>query len=94
MKLTLIPQHGADGDETLAIHVAGNVLTLDGVPLDLSKGDTHDNLISATKVGKVWHATVIARLGSDAAPDTGGPWVVENARGDVEIPYIRIEVTK
>jgi hypothetical protein len=98
MHLTLSPQAGLPGQPEMTIHVAGEVMTLDGVPYDLSpvpeggegwpEGDTP--LIGPIRrINGVIHATLIARLGDTAAPDQGGPWVIPDAEGDVIIPAAR-----
>jgi len=98
MHLTLSPQQGLPGQAEITLHVAGDVLTIDGTDYDLApvpeggegwpEGDS-PFLGPITRQGGVIHATIIARLGDDAAPDQGGPWVIGNAAGDVTIPAAR-----
>ena len=96
IKLTLIPQHGADAEPEMTIHVAGDVLTLDGTPYDLSPvpeggegwPDEGPFIGPITRHDGVLHVAIIARLGDTATLDPGGPWVID-AAGDVEIPAIR-----
>jgi hypothetical protein len=88
MKLTLIPQHGADGDAEVQIIVAGTTLVIDGSACDLT--DTpREPVLSVTLDDGGLHVTLIARLGPDAALDPGGPWVLDVADGPVEIPALR-----
>ena len=84
----------------MTITVAGEVLTIDGIDYDLSAvpegGEgwpEEDTLIIGpiTRIDGVLHVTVVARLGDDAAPDQGGPWIIENANGYVTIPAKRSE---
>ena len=88
IKLTLIPQHGADGDETVQIEVAGMTLVIDGEVHDLTDAP-REPVLSVTLEDGGLHATVIARLGPDAMPNPGGPWVIDAEDGPVTIPYQR-----
>ncbi len=98
MHLTLSPQAGLPGQPEMTIHVAGDTITLDGVPCDLSavpeggegwpEGET-PFAGPIRRIGGVIHATLVARLGETAASDKGGPWVIEDASGDVTIPAAR-----
>jgi hypothetical protein len=101
MNLTLIPQLGADGDPEMAITVDGDVVTIDGVPYDFaSVPDGGEHLPDLTapfvcpirRVDGVIHATIIARLGADAAMEQDGPWLVNAASGQVVIPALRQQV--
>lgn len=104
MHLTLTPQQGLPGQSEMTIHVAGDTITLDGTPYDLSavpeggEGWPEEGtpfIAPITRTGGTLHVSLIGRMGSEAAPDQDGPWVIENATGDVEIPYARIaEVTE
>lgn len=100
MNLTLIPQFGADGDSEITLHVAGDVITIDGSPYDLgavpaggegwSEGES-PFMAPVPRQDGVLHVTIIARLGHDAAPDQDGPWMIEGAAGAVVIPAQRME---
>lgn len=98
MKLTLTPQHGLPGQPGMSIHVAGDVITIDGLPYDLGAvpeggegwPDEGPFIGPITRTGGVLNVALIARLGDDAAADQGGPWVID-AEGDVEITYARKE---
>ena len=97
MHLTLTPQQGLPGQPEMTIHVAGDVITIDGVPYDLGavpKGgegwpDEGPFIGPITRIGGTLHVSLVARLGDTAAPDQGGPWVIEAASGDVETPAAR-----
>lgn len=99
MHLTLSPQAGLPGQPETLIHVAGDVITIDGTPYDLSAvpeggegwPDEGPFIGPITRTDGIIHATIIARLGDTAAPEQGGPWVIEGAQGDVTIPAARIE---
>lgn len=100
MKLTLIPQLGADGDVEMTINVSRDTITIDGVPYDLSAvpeggegwPDGESPFIAPiTRQGGVLHVTIVARLGETTAPNPSGPWVIESAAGDVLIPAKRME---
>ncbi len=99
MHLTLTPQRGLPGQPETTIHVAGDVLTLDGTPYDLSDvpegGEgwpvTGPFAGPVTRTGGVLHATVAVQLGDDAASVQDGPWVMSNATGAVAIPAARID---
>jgi hypothetical protein len=94
MKLTLIPQFGTPDQPEMTIHVAGDVLTIDGIAHDFSGVTKEANPPAPYFIGPirrvkgVIHATIIARIDSTAADDPGGPWEVK-ASGDVAIPAIR-----
>jgi hypothetical protein len=102
MHLTLTPQMGLPGQPEMTIRVVGDTITLDGVAYDLSavpeggEGEWPDSPITGNirREGGTLHVTVIARLGDTAASDQGGPWVIENAAGDVVIPAKRVEVAE
>lgn len=98
MHLTLSPQVGLPGQPETTIHVAGDVLTVDGVDHDLSpvpeggEGDWEDSPLSGPirREGGVIRATVLVRLGETAEsnqPDS--PWTLPDASGAVTIPAIR-----
>jgi hypothetical protein len=98
MHLTLSPSVGLPGEPETTIHVAGDVITIDGTPYDLSpvpeggEATAEDSPFVGriTRAADVIHCTVLVRIGDTAAPDQGAdPWVIENAEGDVEIPAIR-----
>ena len=96
IKLTMIPQHGADAQPEMTLHVAGDVLTIDATEYDLSavpedgEGWPDDGpfIGPITRLDGVLRATVLVRLGPDAALDPGGPWLLD-ASGDVTIPAAR-----
>lgn len=98
MHLTLHPQQGLPGQPEMTIHVAGDVIMIDGTVHDLSavpesgegwpEGES-PLLGPITRQNGVLHVHFVARLGDDAAPEQGGPWVIENALGDVTIPAMR-----
>ena len=98
MHLTLIPQQGLPGQPEMTIHVAGDVITVDVIPYDLASvpegGEGWPEAESPfigpiRRIDGVIHATLLARLGDDTAPDQGGPWIIETAQGDVVIPAAR-----
>ena len=98
MHLTLVPQQGLPGQAEMSLHVAGDTITVDGVPYDLSpvpeggegwpEGES-PFIAPITRQAGTLHVTLIARLGDSAAPDQDGPWIIEAASGDVEIPAVR-----
>lgn len=98
MRLTLIPQLGTPDYPEMTIHVAGDVLTIDGTPHDLSaipEGGAGIPGVGTCFVGRIHriggmiNATLIARLDGTASDDTGGPWVIDDADGAVVIPANR-----
>ena len=100
MKLALSPQVGLPGQPETKLHVAGDVLTIDGTPYDLSpvpeggEATAEDSPITGkiTREGGTLHATVRVVLGDDAEsnqPTDPAHWIVENASGDVAIPALR-----
>ena len=98
MHLTLSPYVGLPGQPEMTLHVAGDVITIDGTAYDLSpvpeggEGDWPDSpfIGPIRRIGGVTHATVLARLGDTAADDQpGGPWIIQDASGDVGIPALR-----
>lgn len=98
MRLTLIPQLGTPEQPEMTIHVAGDVLTIDGTPHDLSAipeggagipGSGSGLVGRIHRIGGVINATLIARLDGTASDDTGGPWVIDDAAGQVVIPANR-----
>ena len=98
MHLTLSPQVGLPGQPETTLHVAGDVLTIDGTAYDLSpvpeggEGEWPDSpfIGPIRRIGGVIHATVLARLGDTAANDQpDSPWVIPNASGAVTIPALR-----
>lgn len=102
MNLTLSPQQGLPGQPEMALFVAGETLTIDGVDYDLSAvpeggegvPDEGPFVGCITRQSGVLHVTISARMGDDAAPDQGGPWVIEGPSGDVPIPYTRVEAVE
>lgn len=101
MHLTLSPQAGLPGHPETTIHVTGDVITIDGMPYDLSAvpegGEGHPKgetpfVGPIRRIGGVIHVTLIARLGDTAAPDQpDSPWVIPAAYGSVTIPAARKE---
>lgn len=100
MILTLSPQAGIPGQSETTIHVAGDTITIDGVPYDLSSvpeggvGEWEDSPICGPirRIGGVLHVTVRVALGPTAADDQPrdpAHWVLPNAEGDVIIPALR-----
>ena len=98
MHLTLSPQAGLPGEPETALHVAGDVLTIDGTAYDLSpipeggQGEWEDSPLIGPirRIDGVIHATVLVRLGATAADEQPeSPWTIENASGDVTIPAAR-----
>ena len=98
MKLTLSPTAGLPGHPETTIHVAGDVLTIDGTAYDLSpipeggQGEWEDSPMVGPirRIDGVIHATVLVRLGATAADDQpDSPWTIETASGDVTIPAAR-----
>jgi hypothetical protein len=107
MHLTISPTVGLPGQPETTLNVAGDVLTIDGTAYDLSPvpeggegwPDGETSFVGPIRrIGGVIHATVIARLGDDAAsfqPTDPAHWIIPDAQGDVTIPAIRkpVEVT-
>ena len=102
MHLTLSPQAGLPGQPETTLHGAGDLLTVDGTPHDLSpipeggEGDWPDSpfIGPIRRIGGVIHATVLVRLGDDAADCQScdpAHWVIPNASGTVTIPAARKE---
>ena len=98
MHLTLSPQVALPGEPEAALHVAGDVLTIDGTAYDLSpipeggQGVWEDSPLIGPirRIDGVIHAAVLVRLGATAADDQpDSPWTIENASGDVTIPAAR-----
>lgn len=103
MKLTLTPQVGLTGQSEMKLHVAGDTITIDGTPYDLSpvpeggEATAEDSPFvgKITRINGVIHALVLARLGDTAASDQpDSPWLIESASGDVEIPAARMGVAR
>ena len=90
------------GQPELTLHVAGEVLTLDGVAIDLSAipeggegwPSDEDGRIAGPirRIDGVLHVHIVARLDDTATPHQDGPWVIETASSDVTIPATRKEV--
>ena len=98
MHLTLTPQQGLPGQPEMTIHVAGDTITIDGTPYDLSpvpeggEATAEDSPFvgKITRINGIIHCTVLVHLcdtADDDQPDS--PWVIENATGDITIPAIR-----
>lgn len=99
MHLTLSPQHGLPDQPEMTIHIAGDMITIDGIDFNLSavpeggEGWPEEEspfIAPITRQGGVLNVTVIARLDNSAAPDQQGLWVIEAAAGDVAIPAKRM----
>jgi len=102
MHLILTPIRGLPGQPETVLSVAGDVLTVDGQPFDLSpvpeggeavpEGPAHPFVGPITRAGGVVHATIRVVLDDTAAPDQPvSPWTVVATSGDVLIPADRIE---
>lgn len=98
MHLTLNPQNGLPDQPEMTIHVAGDVITIDGTAHDLASvpegGEGWPEGASPfvapiTRNSGVISCTVVARLGDTATQQQDGPWTLENAAGDIEIPARR-----
>ena len=102
MHLILSPQRGLPGQPETVLHVAGDVLTVDGTPYDLSpvpeggEGEWPGSPILGRihRTDGMIHATVLVRLGDTAAsdqPTDPAHWVIPAAAGAVSIPAARKE---
>lgn len=100
MHLTLSPQTGLPGQAETTLHVAGDVLTIDGTAYDLSpvpeggSGEWEGGPFAGRihRIGGVIHATLRVTLGPDAAddqPPEWDHWTIPNAQGDVSLPALR-----
>ena len=100
MYLTLSPQVGLPGAPETTLHVAGDTITINGTPYDLSpvpeggEGEWPDSPIKGkiTRQGGELHVTVRVALGDDAKsnqPTDPAHWVIPDASGDVEMPALR-----
>lgn len=99
MHLTLSPYVGPPGLPDTTLHVAGDVIIIDGTPYDLSavpeggEGWPEDDtpfVGAITRQGGVVRATVVVRLGDTAADDQpDSPWSILSASGPVIIPAVR-----
>ena len=100
MQLTLSPLMSLPGQPETTLHVAGDVLTIDGIPHDLGaipeggEGVWEDSPIIGPirRIGGILHARVLVRLGETAMhdqPADPGHWVVVAAEGAVRIPALR-----
>ena len=100
MHLILSPQAGLPGQPETTIQVAGDTITIDGTPYDLSpvpeggEGEWEESPISGKitrKNGKL-HLTVRVVLGPDAEddqPPDWAHWTIPDADGEVVIPALR-----
>lgn len=98
MKITLSITAGLPGQAETAISLAGDIITVDGTPYDLStvpeggEATAEDSPFSGkiTRVDGVINCTVLVQLDGTAVDDQGkDPWIIENASGDITIPAIR-----
>jgi len=100
MHLTLSPQVGLPGQPETTIHVAGDILTVDGTAYDLSpvpeggEGEWPDSpfIGPIRRIGGVIHAALRVRLGDTAADDQPTDpkhWIIQDAEGDAIIPAAR-----
>ena len=98
MHLTLSPTCGLPGQPETMLHVAGDVLSIDGTPYDLSpvpeggEGEWADSPIigKITRQGGVLQVTLLVVLDDTALhnqPDS--PWTIHDASGTVAIPALR-----
>lgn len=100
MQITLSPHRGLPGQPETSLHVAGDVLTIDGTPYDLGavpeagEGEWPDSPITGAirRIDGVIHATVRVSRGDDwepHQPSDPADWVISKAEGDVTIPALR-----
>ena len=100
MHLTLTPQAGLPGQAETTLHVAGDIITVDGTPYDLSpvpeggEGECGDSPIHGKikRIDGVLHLTVRVTLDDTAAndqPTEPAHWVIPDADGGVTIPALR-----
>ncbi|MGR3463614.1 hypothetical protein [Limimaricola sp.] len=102
MKLTLSPVAGLPGVSETAASVAGDVLTVDGTPYDLSavpeggeatpEGADHPFIGTITRVGGEIHATIRWAYGDDAdhdQPTDSAHWQVIVTAGPVPSPMVK-----
>lgn len=103
MNLTLSPMAGLPGEPETTVHVAGDVLTLDGVSYDLSavpeggqaeaEGEGHPFRAPITRTDGVLHAVIGVRYDAataeDDQPADPAHWIIENAVGEIDLPIIR-----
>lgn len=100
MRLTLSPISSLSAPTSL-VSVAGDVLTLDGTPYDLSSVPEGGEGIAPAdwpffgpirRIGGVIHATLRITLGLDCAahqPTDPAHWVIDASDGPVILPAIR-----
>jgi hypothetical protein len=101
MKLTLLPQFGADKDIETVLSVSGETLTIDGTAYDLSdapKSYPGTRLMGeVVRVDGIIHATVRVTLGPTADPNQPSDaefWTVEAVEGDIPLPALRLDTEK
>mgnify|MGYP006306805651 FL=1 len=101
MRITLSPVRGLPGEPETEIAVAGETITVDGTPYDLSAvpeggeavpAGEHPFVGSITRQDGEIGCTVRVALGDDAAPDQPrdpAVWTMSVSEGPVAIPAVR-----
>jgi len=103
MKLTISPVAGLPGANETTASVAGDTLTLDGVPYDLSavpeggeatpEGDDHPFVGTITRTNGEIHAAIRWVYGDDAdrdQPNDPAHWVVTVGDGPLPSPVVKM----
>lgn len=89
MKLTFSPVRM---EAALSASVAGDLLVLNGQPVDLTGYSAdpeapHDWIIGQPeRIGGIWHVTLVLPHGAEAPPETLFPAPVEVAEGQIPLP--------
>ena len=103
MRLTLHPRAGLPGQTETEVHVSGEIITVDGIPYDLSAvpeggaglpdGEGHPFVGLITRIDGVVHAQVCMDYDAATAeadqPADPAHWVIEDAAGEIELPVLR-----